>query len=73
MTLSVSDLEARLVKVDEELHSILNSIRKGKERYDVKKEVEELKSLIDRIGKNRLNTIDTTKIIREMREKSYDL
>ncbi|MDI6903014.1 MAG: hypothetical protein QMC77_04690 [Methanocellales archaeon] len=73
MTLSVSDLEARLVKVDEELHSILNSIRKGKERYDVKKEVEELKSLIDRIGKNRLNTTDTTKIIREMREKSYDL
>lgn len=73
MTLSVSDLEARLVKVDEELHSILNSIRKGKERYDVKKEMEELKSLIDRIGKNRLNTTDTTKIIREMREKSYDL
>jgi len=73
MTLSVSDLEARLVKVDEELHSILNDIKKGKERYDVKKELEELKSLIDRIGKNRLNTTDTTKIIREMREKSYDL
>ncbi len=69
---STIDLEDRLVKLDKALHDIMQSVKHHKvENAEV--EIKSLRQLIQKIGSHRVDERDTTSIIREMREKSYDL
>ena len=62
-------LTKRLEKVDKELHLIIAEL---KNNNSVKKpmSLEELNKLME---KERILDIDTTKLIREMRDKEYNL
>ena len=62
-------LTKRLEKVDKELHLIIAELKNNK---SIKKliSLEELNKLME---KERVLDIDTTKLIREMRDKEYDL
>lgn len=66
------DLEDRLIKLDKALHEILHSV-KHHEVEDREAEIKSLRELVRKIGLHRVDERDTTSIIREMREKSYDL
>lgn len=59
----------KLEKVDAELHTILTEL-KSKEAKESKVSLEELRRLMKSHVKE---DIDTTKLIREMREKEYDV
>ncbi len=69
---STIDLEDRLVKLDKALHDILQSVKHHKV-MDKEAEIKSLRQLVQKIGSHRVEERDTTSIIREMREKSYDL
>ena len=62
-------LTKRLEKVDKELHLIIAELKNNK---SIKKliSLEELNKLME---KERVLDIDTTKLIREMRDKEYNL
>jgi hypothetical protein len=69
---STFDLEGRLIKLDKALHEILRSVKHHKVE-DEEAEVQNLRELVRRIGSHRVDEKDTTLLIREMREKPYDL
>lgn len=69
---STIDIEDRLIKLDKALHDILQSVKHRKVE-DEEVEIKSLRELVQRIGSHRVEEKDTTLIIREMREKSYDL
>ncbi len=60
-------LEERLKSVDKELHSIINEL---KVRMPKKQTLSELNRIME---KDRIVGEDTTKMIREMRDKEYNL
>ncbi len=66
------DLDDRLHKLDKALHDILQSVKHHKVE-DEEAEIKSLRELVQKIGSHRIEEKDTTSIIREMREKSYDL
>ncbi len=68
-----SELEEKLLKLDKDLHEILHLT--GKHQIEGKTEIEilDLRELVQRIGSHRIEEKDSTQIIREMREKSYDV
>lgn len=66
------NLEDRLIKLDKALHEILRSV-KHHEVEDEEAEVQNLRELVRKIGSHRVDEKDTTLLIREMREKPYDL
>ena len=68
----MSDLEDRLIKLDIALHEILCEVKHNKIE-DEETELQSLKDLVKRIGSHRVDEKDTTMLIREMREKFYDL
>ncbi len=68
---SAFDLEDRLIKLDRALHDILRSVKHNKVE-DEEGEIKSLKELVQKIGSNRVDERETTIMIREMREKSYD-
>jgi|GEM_PF-3556311 len=69
---SMSDLEDRLIKLDIAVHDILRSVKQNKVE-DEETELQSLRDLVRRIGSHRIDEKDTTLLIREMREKSYDI
>ncbi len=68
-----SELEDRLVKLDKDLHEILHLTGKRHIEGRTEEEIKNLRELVRRIGSHRVEEKDTTQIIREMREKSYDV
>ena len=57
----------KLENIDRELHSIMDELKTGKKPAMTLKELQQLmKSSVKR-------DVDTTKLIRKMREKKYDL
>jgi superfamily II helicase len=68
-----SELEDRLVKLDKDLHEILHLTGKRHSGGKTEEEIQNLRELVKRIGSHRIEEKDTTQIIREMREKSYDV
>jgi hypothetical protein len=68
----ISDIENRLTRLDKELNEIIHSIRHHKVN-DKDAELKNLKDLIHKIGSHRIYEEDTTVLIREMREKQYDI
>lgn len=58
----------KLENVDKELHSIMAELKTGKEKP--KMTLKELQHLMKSSVKH---DVDTTKLIRKMREKKYDL
>lgn len=69
---SMSDLEDRLIKLDIAVHDILRSVKQNKVE-DEETELQSLRDLVRRIGTHRIDDKDTTILIREMRDKSYDI
>jgi hypothetical protein len=69
---STLDLEDRLIKLDIAVHDILRSVKQNKVE-DEETELQSLRDLVRRIGTHRIDDKDTTMLIREMRDKSYDL
>jgi len=69
---SMSDLEDRLIKLDIAVHDILRSVKQNKVK-DEETELQSLRDLVRRIGTHRIDDKDTTILIREMRDKSYDI
>jgi len=69
---SMSDLEERLIKLDIAVHDILRSVKQNKIE-DEETELQSLRDLVRRIGTHRIDDKDTTMLIREMRDKSYDI
>ena len=69
---SMSDLEDRLIKLDIAVHDILRSVKQNKVD-DEETELQSLRDLVRRIGTHRIDDKDTTMLIREMRDKSYDI
>lgn len=69
---SMSDLEERLIKLDIAVHDILRSVKQNKIE-DEEAELQSLRDLVRRIGTHRIDDKDTTMLIREMRDKSYDI
>lgn len=72
---STFDLEDRLVRLDVELHKILHSVKvsKVKRVKDEETEIQSLRGLVDRINSHRIVEKDTTILIREMRERTYEI
>jgi len=68
-----SELEDKLVKLDKDLHEILHLTGKRHNEGKTEVEIKNLRELVQRIGSHRIEEKDTTQIIREMREKSYDV
>jgi hypothetical protein len=68
----ISDIENRLTRLDKEINEIIHSIRHHKVN-DKDAELKNLKDLIHKIGSHRIDEEDTTVLIREMREKQYDI
>jgi hypothetical protein len=68
----MSDLEDRLIKLDIAVHDILRSVKQNKVE-DEETELQSLRDLVRRIGTHRIDDKDTTMLIREMRDKSYDI
>jgi hypothetical protein len=74
MDFSLPELERKLVKLDEELHSILSTVREfAKKHENIEEELEDFRNLVERIGKNRTSDEDTTAMIRRMRDRNYDI
>jgi len=69
---SMLDLEDRLIKLDIAIHDVLYSVKHNKIE-DEETELQTLRELVRRISLHRVEEKDTTMLIREMREKSYDL
>jgi hypothetical protein len=69
---SMLDLEDRLIKLDIAVHDILRSVKQNKVE-DEETELKRLRDLVRRIGSHRIDDKDTTMLIREMRDKSYDI
>jgi hypothetical protein len=69
---SMLDLEDRLIKLDIAVHDILRSVKQNKVE-DEETELQSLRDLVRRIGTHRIDDKDTTMLIREMRDKSYDI
>jgi len=69
---SMLDLEDRLIKLDIAVHDILRSVKQNKVE-DEETELQSLRDLVRRIGSHRIDDKDTTMLIREMRDKSYDI
>jgi hypothetical protein len=69
---SMLDLEDRLIKLDIAVHDILRSVKQTKVE-DEETELQGLRDLVRRIGSHRIDDKDTTMLIREMRDKSYDI
>lgn len=69
---SMSDLEDRLIKLDIAVHDILRSVKQNKLENE-ETELQSLRDLVRRIGSHRIDDKDTTMLIREMRDKSYDI
>ncbi len=68
------ELERKLTKLDEELHIILSTVRNfATKSENVEQELKDFQKLVERIGKNRISEEDTTEVIREMRDRSYEL
>ncbi len=67
------ELEDKLFKLDRDLHEILRSASKRHTGKTAKEEIKSLRELVQRIGSHRVEEKDTTLLIREMREKSYDI
>lgn len=57
----------RLERVDRELHSVIDELRFGKHR------TLPLSELNKYMEKDRISDVDSTKLIREMRDREYDL
>lgn len=68
-----SELEDRLLKLDKDLHEILHLTGKRQVEGKTEFEIKELRELVKRIGSHRIEEKDSTQIIREMRDKSYDV
>ena len=68
---SVLELEERLIRLDKELHEILHSVKVYKV-IDKEAEIQDLRELVNRISSHRILEKDTTMLIREMRDRSYD-
>ncbi len=74
MDFSLPELERKLVKLDEELHSILSTVREFTKKHEnIEEELEDFRNLVERIGKNRTSDEDTTAMIRRMRNRNYDI
>ena len=69
---STLDLEDRLIRLDIAVHDILRSVKQTKVE-DEETELQSLRALVRRIGSHRIDDKDTTMLIREMRDKSYDI
>jgi len=66
------ELEDRLNRINIELYEIIRLLRYHK--IDNKEsELKNLKNLVNRIDSHRIDDKDTTLLIREMREKQYDV
>lgn len=68
-----SELEDRLVKLDKDIRDILHLTGKHPIEGKTEDEIQNLRELVKRIGSHRIEEKDSTQIIREMREKSYDV
>jgi len=68
-----TEVEERLLKLDKDLHEILHLTGKRHSEGKTEVEIQNLRELVQRIGSHRIEEKDTTQIIREMREKSYDV
>lgn len=60
------------INMTKALHDVLQSVKHSRV-VDEKAEIDSLRKLVRRIGSHRVEEKDTTSIIREMREKSYDI
>ena len=68
-----TEVEERLLKLDKDLHEILHLTGKRQSEEKTEVEIQNLRELVQRIGSHRIEEKDTTQIIREMREKSYEV
>ena len=59
-------IESRLMKMDYEMHTLMREIRVSGKSITLNKLVHEIKS-------NLKEDYDTTELLKEMREKKYDL
>ncbi len=69
---SAIDIESSLVKLDKQLHEILHSLKDYKVK-DKDTEIKSLRGLINRISSHRVLEKDTTVMVREMRDRTYDI
>lgn len=66
MIVEEKNIMKKLERVDSEVHSIMNELRGSKPKMTLKE--------LRRLMKSKVKEdIDTTKVIREMRDKEYDL
>jgi len=65
-------LKKRLVRIDTDVHCLLEEIKKGKgKKLKKKKLLEEFKELQHNISNEITEPLDPTRVIRDMRTKDY--